>query len=220
MKNNFKLTESQKSAVFGGIVTAVVLIILVLIVVFAVKGKSDDKAVVEEEKDTVSVTETLPSKVQNEQSTENFEEDITQESTIFSSGSSDDGYSMQYKLDIENKRYKREVDNINEDYDAKINTQKQLLEFSKKASKDRLDAYKSEVERIDSEISMIEENEASYEKLQELRAERDEYQKNVDRIEADYAQYETAIDSYEKSRQQELDSALKTHEKNLSDITG
>ena len=127
---------------------------------------------------------------------------------------------MQYKLDIENKRYKREVDNINEDYDAKINTQKQLLEFSKKASKDRLDAYKSEVERIDSEISMIEENEASYEKLQELRAERDEYQKNVDRIEADYAQYETAIDSYEKSRQQELDAALKTHEKNLSDITG
>lgn len=220
MKNNFKLTESQKSAVFGGIVTAVVLIILVLIVVFAVKGKSDDKAVVGEEKDTVSVTETLPSKVQNEQSTENFEEDITQESTIFSSGSSDDGYSMQYKLDIENKRYKREVDNINEDYDAKINTQKQLLEFSKKASKDRLDAYKSEVERIDSEISMIEENEASYEKLQELRAERDEYQKNVDRIEADYAQYETAIDSYEKSRQQELDAALKTHEKNLSDITG
>lgn len=220
MKNNFKLTESQKSAVFGGIVTAVVLIILVLIVVFAVKGKSDDKAVVEEEKDAVSVTETLPSKVQNEQSTENSEEDITQESTIFSSGSSDDGYSMQYKLDIENKRYKREVDNINEDYDAKINTQKQLLEFSKKASKDRLDAYKSEVERIDSEISMIEENEASYEKLQELRAERDEYQKNVDRIEADYAQYETAIDSYEKSRQQELDAALKTHEKNLSDITG
>lgn len=220
MKNNFKLTESQKSAVFGGIVTAVVLIILVLIVVFAVKGKSDDKAVVEEEKATVSVTETLPSKVQNEQSTENSEEDITQESTIFSSGSSDDGYSMQYKLDIENKRYKREVDNINEDYDAKINTQKQLLEFSKKASKDRLDAYKSEVERIDSEISMIEENEASYEKLQELRAERDEYQKNVDRIEADYAQYETAIDSYEKSRQQELDAALKTHEKNLSDITG
>lgn len=213
MKNNFKLTESQKSAVFGGIVTAVVLIILVLIVVFAVKGKSDDKAVVEEEKDAVSVTETLPSKVQNEQSTENSEEDITQESTIFSSGSSDDGYSMQYKLDIENKRYKREVDNINEDYDAKINTQKQLLEFSKKASKDRLDAYKSEVERIDSEISMIEENEASYEKLQELRAERDEYQKNVDRIEADYAQYETAIDSYEKSRQQELDAALKTHEK-------
>ena len=67
---------------------------------------------------------------------------------------------------------------------------------------------------------MIEENEASYEKLQELRAERDEYQKNVDRIEADYAQYETAIDSYEKSRQQELDAALKTHEKNLSDITG
>lgn len=220
MKNNFKLTESQKSAVFGGIVTAVVLIILVLIVVFAVKGKSDDKAVVEEEKDAVSVTETLPSKVQNEQSTENSEEDITQESTVFSSGSSDDGYSMQYKLDIENKRYKREVDNINEDYDAKINTQKQLLEFSKKASKDRLDAYKSEVERIDSEISMIEENEASYEKLQELRAERDEYQKNVDRIEADYAQYETAIDSYEKSRQQELDAALKTHEKNLSDITG
>lgn len=220
MKNNFKLTESQKSAVFGGIVTAVVLIILVLIVVFAVKGKSDDKAVVEEVKEPVSVTETLPSKVQDEQSTENSEEDTTQENTVVSSGSSDDGYSMQYKLDIENKRYKREVDNINEDYDAKINTQKQLLEFSKKASKDRLDAYKSEVERIDSEISMIEENEASYEKLQELRAERDEYQKNVDRIEADYAQYETAIDSYEKSRQQELDAALKTHEKNLSDITG
>ena len=220
MKNNFKLTESQKGAAFGGIVTAVVLIILVLIVVFALKGKSDDKAVVDEVKEPVSVTETLPSKVQNEQSTENSEEDTTQENTIFSSGSSDDGYSMQYKLDIENKRYKREVDNINEDYDAKINTQKQLLEFSKKASKDRLDAYKSEVERIDSEISMIEENEASYEKLKELRAQRDEYQKNVDRIEADYAQYETAIDSYEKSRQQELDAALKTHEKNLSDITG
>lgn len=220
MKNNFKLTESQKSAVFGGIVTAVVLIILVLIVVFALKGKSDDKAVVEEVKEPVSVTETLPSKVQNEQGTENSAEDTTQENTIFSSGSADDGYSMQYKLDIENKRYKREVDNINEDYDAKINTQKQLLEFSKKASKDRLEAYKSEVERIDSEISMIEENEASSQKLQELRAEREEYQKNVDRIEADYAQYETAIDNYEKSRQQELDAALKTHEKNLSDITG
>lgn len=220
MKKSFKLSESQKSAVFGGIVTVVVVVVLVLIVVFAVKGKSDGKAVVQEEKESVSVTETLSSKVQNEQSTEKSVESTSQESTSGGSGSSDDGYSMQYKLDIENKRYQREVDNINEDYDVKINTQKQLLNFSKKASNDKLDAYKAEVERIDSEISMIEENEASSQKLQELRAEREEYQKNVDRIEADYAQYETAIDNYEKSRQQELDAAQKTHEKNLSDITG
>lgn len=218
MKKNFKMSENQKSAVFGGIVSVVVVVVLVLIVVFAVRGKSDDKVVAQAENETVSVTQSA--QAEQEETAQNTTENANTESTSQVSDNSDDGYSMQYKLDVENKRYKREVDNINEDYDAKINTQKQLLEFSKKASKDRLDAYKSEVERIDSEISMIEENEASYEKLQELRAERDEYQKNVDRIEADYAQYETAIDSYEKSRQQELDAALKTHEKNLSDITG
>lgn len=220
MKKRFKLSESQKSAVFGGIVTVVVVVVLVLIVVFAVKGKSDDKAVSKAEKESVSVSETLSDKAQDEQATEKASEDTQQESTSVSSGGSDDGYSMQYKLDVENKRYKREVDNINEDYDKKVNMQKQLLDFSKKASDDELDAYKAEVERVNSEISMIEENKASAEKLQELRAERDEYQKNVDRIEADYTQYETAIDNYEQSRQQELAAAQKTHEKNLSDITG
>lgn len=220
MKNKFKMSESQKSAVFGGIVSVVVVVVLVLIVVFAVRGKSDDKVAAQAEKESVTVSETLSAQSEQEETTQKATENANTESTSQGSGSSDDGYSMQYKLDVENKRYKREVDNINEDYDKKVNMQKQLLNFSKKASDDKLEAYNAEIERIDSEISMIEENEASAAKLQELRAERDEYRKYADRIEADYAQYETAIDNYEKSRQQELDAAQKTHEKNLSEITG
>lgn len=219
MKKNFKMSENQKSAVFGGVVSVVVVAVLVLIVVFAVRGKSDDKVVAHAEKETVSVTQSAQAE-QEEQTDQNTADNSNTESTSQVSDSSDDGYSMQYKLDVENKRYKREVDNINEDYDKKVNMQKQLLDFSKKASNDRLEAYNAEIERIDGEISMIEENEASAAKLQELRAERDEYRKYADEIEADYAQYETAIDNYEKSRRQELSAAQKTHEKNLSEITG
>lgn len=218
MKKNFKMSENQKSAVFGGVVSVVVVAVLVLIVVFAVRGKSDDKVVAQAEKETVSVTQSA--QAEQEETSQNTTENSNTESTSQVSDNSDDGYSMQYKLDVENKRYKREVDNINEDYDKKVNMQKQLLDFSKKASNDRLEAYNAEIERIDGEISMIEENEASAAKLQELRAERDEYRKYADEIEADYAQYETAIDNYEKSRQQELSAAQKTHEKNLSEITG
>lgn len=220
MKNKFKMSESQKSAVFGGIVSVVVVVVLVLIVVFAVRGKSNDKVAAQPETESVTVSETLSAQPEQEETTQKATENANEEITSQGSGSSDDGYSMQYKLDVENKRYKREVDKINEDYDAKVNTQKQLLDFSKKASNDELEAYNAEIERIDSEISMIEENDASSAMLQQLRAERDEYRKYADRIEADYAQYETAIDNYEKSRQQELAAAQKTHEKNLSEITG
>lgn len=219
---NYVSDEDRKGKIFAICLVVFLIAAIGLIVGFSLANRTTDEEV--QSDNIIGVSDITETAEETEKTTAESESEYESKTTVKVTDSStqkNDSDEFMSKLDEENSRYEKEVQEINNRYDAAVAENEKMIEqISTFGYDEKIEEYEIQIEMIDAMMEGMEKNDPSYDKLV---SQRDILSKSIElqktHRDTECTPYRYKISELEEQRKAELDEARKTHEKNLHNIS-
>lgn len=220
--DNYVSDEDRKGKIFAICLVVFLIAAIGLIVGFSLANRTTDEEA--QSDNIIGVSDITEKADETEKTTVEGESEYESKTTVKVTDSStqkNDSDEFMSKLDEENSRYEKEVQEINNRYDAAVAENEKMIEqISTFGYDEKIEEYEIQIEMIDAMMEGMDKNDPSYDKLV---SQRDILSKSIElqktHRDTECTPYRYKISELEEQRKAELDEARKTHEKNLQNIS-
>lgn len=221
-ENYYVSDEDKKGRIFAIALVVFLVAAVVLIVCFAVNNKSkpEETAANTQVSFAGNITE-IASENEAITAAESLSGEKVDAETAKSAAGQNENSAYLAETEKENSRYNAEVKSISREYDDKIKTNQNLISFiENEVYAKNISEYESKIAQIDKQLSSVKNDPATASQLEQQKAEYNRLISNEkQQCEKDCASYEQEISNYEAEKKAKLETAKKTHEKNLQNIS-